>query len=63
MNKVYKQSGRFFIEPDEVYLARAQRKEDQVKVKAKLTDEELRALIERILIRLEALEKVGNKGW
>lgn len=57
MNKTYKQNGKFFIEPDETYLARVQRKEDKVKVKAKLTDEELRALLERILIRLEALEK------
>lgn len=57
MNKTYKQNGKFFIEPDETYLARVQRKEDKVKVKAKLTDEDLRALLERILVRLEALEK------
>jgi len=57
MNKVYKTEGKFFIEPDEVYLARVKGKEDQVKVKEKLTDLELSSLLERILIRLEALEK------
>lgn len=57
MNKVYKTDGKFFLEPTPAYLARVKSNEDKDKVKGKLTDLELSALLERILIRLEALEK------
>lgn len=56
MSKVIKKSGVFVLEPDEKISARAQRKADKELIKNKLSDDQLRELLQRILIRLEALE-------
>lgn len=56
MSKVVKHNGKFILEPDAKNLARAQRAADKERLNQKLSDEELRALLLRILIRLEALE-------
>jgi len=58
-NIVIKKDGKFEIVPSEAELARQQSKADKTKIKSKLTDEESRALLERILLRLEALEKTA----
>ena len=57
MSKVFKRDGKFFLEPDPVILARAARTRDAEKLKSNMTDVELRALLERILARLAALER------
>jgi len=57
MSKVFKRDGKFFLEPDPVILARAARTGDAEKLKSNMTDVELRALLERILARLAALER------
>ena len=56
MSKAIKKNGVFTLEPDEKISARAQRKADKELIKNKLSDDELRALLQRILVRLEALE-------
>ena len=56
-NIVIKKNGKFEIVPSDEELARQSGKADMVKVKSKLTDEDTRAILERILLRLEALER------
>ncbi len=53
---VVKKNGKFEIVPSDADIARAKAKEDKDKIKNKLTDEETRALLLNILVRLEALE-------
>lgn len=54
---VIKKAGKFEIVPSDADIARSKTKEDKDKIKAKLTDEELRSILHNILTRLEALEK------
>ena len=56
MSKAYKKDGKFYLEPDPVITARTNSKADRAKIKKKLTDEELRDVIDRILTRLDALD-------
>ncbi len=56
MSKAYKKDGKFYLEPDPVITARSAAKADREKTKNKLTDQELRDILDRILIRLDALE-------
>ena len=56
MSKAYKKDGKFYLEPDPVLTARSAGKADREKTKNKLTDQELREIIDRILTRLDALE-------
>ncbi len=56
---VIKKAGKFEIVPSDADIARAKAKEDKVKVKARLTEAEMGELLERILLRLEALERAG----
>lgn len=56
MSKVTKKNGKFILEPNAKNLARAQRAADKESLNQKLTDEQLRAILQRILIRLEVLE-------
>ena len=55
-SKVIKANGRFEIVPSGADIARAKATQDKTKFKDKLTDGELRALLDRILDRIEALE-------
>ncbi len=57
MNKVTKKNGVFTLEPDPLITARQQSKDDQEKLKSILLDEELRRLLERILLRIDNLER------
>lgn len=54
---VVKKDGKFEIVPSVADKARAMSATDRVKSKQKLTDEEIRAIIERILVRVEELER------
>lgn len=56
MSKAYKKDGKFYLEPDPVITARSAGKADRAKIKTKMSDEELRDVIDRILTRLDALE-------
>lgn len=56
MSKVIKKNGKFILEPDPLLAAKAQHTADIEKVKTSLGEAELRSLLERILLRLEALE-------
>jgi len=56
---VIKKAGKFEIVPSDADIARAQSKMDTGKVN-NMPDEELRAILGRILIRLEALERRGK---
>jgi hypothetical protein len=60
MDKVTKQNGVFKLEMHPLQAAAKQARDqhtaDKAKLKARLTDAELAALLERILTRLEALE-------
>lgn len=54
---VIKKAGKFEIVPSDVDIARSKAKEDKDKIKAKLTDEEMRVILLNVLTRLEGLEK------
>ncbi|MBP9041531.1 MAG: hypothetical protein KBF64_07135 [Anaerolineaceae bacterium] len=56
MSKVIKKNGKFILEPDAKNLARAERAADKERLNQKLSDEQLRAILQRILDRLAALE-------
>ncbi|KAF0112245.1 MAG: hypothetical protein FD147_306 [Chloroflexi bacterium] len=60
MDKATKRNGIFKLEPDPVKTkakeAKASQTADLAAIKSKLTDEALRAILERLLHRLEALE-------
>jgi len=56
MSKVIKKNGKFTLEPDAKNLARAQRAADKESLNQKLSDEQLRAILQRIFDRLEVLE-------
>ena len=57
MAKAIKHNGKYVLEPDQVISARIRSKEDLQKVMSKLSEQDLRELLERILTRLNALEK------
>lgn len=57
MSKVIKKSGVFILEPTPAHTARRQGKADLEKVRKALNDEELRAILERVMLRIEALER------
>ena len=56
MSKVSKQNGKYILEPDPKLTAKSKSAEDLVKVQEALTDKELREILERVLLRLAALE-------
>lgn len=56
-NIVIKKNGKFEIVPSDAQLACAESKADKAKTKNQMSEPETRALLERILIRLEALER------
>ena len=56
---VIERAGKFEIVPSDAEIARAHSKMDTGKVN-NMPDEELRAILGRILIRLEALERRGK---
>lgn len=56
MSTVIKQNGKFVLLPDPVIVAKEKSSEDLGKTKSKLTDDELRAILSNILIRLSALD-------
>jgi hypothetical protein len=56
MSKAYKKDGKFYLEPDPVLTARSTGKADREKTKNKLTDQDLSEILDRVLIRLDALE-------
>lgn len=56
MSKVIKKNGKFILEPDAKNLARAERAADKERLNQKLSDEQLRAILQRILDRLAVLE-------
>lgn len=56
MAKAIKQNGKYVLEKDRVISARIRSKEDLQKVMSKLSEQDLRDLLERILTRLTALE-------
>jgi len=56
MAKAIKQNGKYVLEADRVISARIRSKEDLQKVMSKLSEQDLRDLLERILTRLTALE-------
>ena len=57
MAAVTKFNNKYILEPDPVLAARAQGAEDITNLNKEISPEELRNLIVRILLRLEALEK------
>lgn len=56
MAKAIKHNGKYVLEADRVISARIRSKEDLQKVMSKLSEQDLRDLLERILTRLTALE-------
>lgn len=56
MHKVIKKDGMFFLEPDALIAAKAESLNDLAKVRSEHSAAELNALLERILLRLQALE-------
>lgn len=58
MAKAIKHNGKYVLEADQVISARIRSKEDLQKVMSTLSEQELRELLERILTRLNALERV-----
>lgn len=57
MSKVTKKDGKFILEPNPTHTARQQGKADLEKVRKSLNDEELRAILERVMLRIDALEQ------
>jgi hypothetical protein len=57
MSKVIKKSGVFILEPTPTHTARQQGKADLEKVRKALNDDELRAILERVMLRIEGLER------
>lgn len=57
MSKVTKKDGKFILEPSPSHAARQQGKADLEKVRKALNDEELRAILERVMLRIDALEQ------
>ena len=56
MSKVIKKDGMFILEPDPLSVAKAESFNDLAKIRNELSTAELNALLERILLRLQALE-------
>lgn len=56
MSTVTKQAGKFVLSPNPVIVAKENSTKDLEKIKSKLTDEELRAILANILFRLSALD-------
>ena len=53
---VVKKNGKFEIVPSDADIARAKAKEDKDKTKTDLANDDLREILSRVLLRLEALE-------
>ena len=56
MSKVSKQNGKYILEPDPKLTAILKSEEDLAKVQEALTEKVLREILERVLLRLAALE-------
>ena len=53
---VVKKNGKFEIVPSDADIARAKAKEDKDKIKTDLANGDFRDILNRVLLRLEALE-------
>ena len=60
MNKAYKDKNIIRLMPDPAIEARLSGKSDTTLVSGRLTDDELRGILTRILIRLETLEAASR---
>ena len=57
MNSVTKSNGKFTLQPDPMLAARAKSVQDMASLDKSISESELRALLARILLRLDHLEQ------
>ncbi len=57
MSKVIKKNGKFILEPSPAHTARQQGKADLEKLKNDCSNKEFREILERVMLRIDALEQ------